>query len=149
MATLSSDLIWEITRGNSSTLVKRAQSGGVSFSRDTFNLRNKYSRKYEGLVADKAISVQPGQDGGIVVLTKKADKANKPASHIQVSSVPAKRSARKTYAGVINQTAGRNYRSDLRTDAVARASSIRKSQKPVKESPPKKARGKKAQKSEA
>ncbi|KAF1957421.1 ribosomal protein L28e [Byssothecium circinans] len=149
MATLSSDLIWEITRGNSSTLVKRAQAGGVSFSRDKLNLRNKYSRKYEGLVADKAIGVQPGEDGGVVVLTKKADKANKPASHIQVSNIPAKRSTRKTYAGIINSTAGRNYRSDLRKDAVARAAAIRKSQKPVKASPPAKVRGRKAQKTEA
>lgn len=65
MATLSSDLIWEITRecddavenrrdgstidedagGHSATLVKRKEAGGVQFSRDKLNLRNKYSRK--------------------------------------------------------------------------------------------------------
>jgi hypothetical protein len=45
MATLSSDLIWEVTRGNSSTLVKRKQAGGVQFSKDPLNLRNQYSRK--------------------------------------------------------------------------------------------------------
>merc|ERR1712029_1193127 len=149
MATFSSDLIWEITRGNSATLVKRAQSGGVSFSRDQFNLKNQYSRKYEGLVADKAIGVQPGQEGGVVVLTKKADKAHQPAAQIQTANVPAKRSTRKTYAGIINSTAGRNYRSDLRSDAVARASAIRKSQKPVKADQPAKLRGSKKAKAEA
>ena len=48
MATLSSDLLWEVNRGlggTSSTLVKRKQAGGVQFSRDQLNLRNKYSRK--------------------------------------------------------------------------------------------------------
>jgi len=51
-------------------MVKRAQTGGVSFSRDPLNLKNQYNRKvrtrsafplkqfansrqYEGLVADK------------------------------------------------------------------------------------------------
>lgn len=51
MATLSSDLIWEVTKQQgSSTLVKRAQSGGVSFSRDPLNLRNQYSRKVRSFV---------------------------------------------------------------------------------------------------
>lgn len=31
--------------GNSSTLVKRKQAGGVQFSRDKLNLRNQYRRK--------------------------------------------------------------------------------------------------------
>lgn len=50
-ATISHDLAWTITKGNSSTLVKRAN--GVQFSRDPLNLRNVYSRKNEGLIADK------------------------------------------------------------------------------------------------
>lgn len=33
------------TGGNSSTLVKRKQAGGVSFSRDPLNLKNQYNRK--------------------------------------------------------------------------------------------------------
>ncbi|KAJ4302727.1 hypothetical protein N0V90_001617 [Kalmusia sp. IMI 367209] len=144
MATLSSDLIWEITRGNSSTLVKRTQAGGVQFSRDPLNLTGSYSRKYEGLVDDRAIGVQPGEEGGIVLLTKKAGKGHQPASHIQQSSIPASRSTRKTYSAIVKSTANRNYRTDLRKDAVARASAIRKSQKPVKETKPQKPRGAKA-----
>jgi large subunit ribosomal protein L28e len=144
MATLSSDLIWELTRGTSSTLVKRKQAGGVSFSRDPFNLRNQYSRKFEGLVADKAIGIQAGEDGGVTVLIKKAGKANSPASAIQKSTIPASRSTRKTYSAIVNQTTKRSYRPDLRQAAVARASAIRKSQKPVKEQKPAKPRGAKA-----
>ena len=46
---------------------------------------------------------------------------------------------------IVNSTTKRNYRPDLRQDAVAKASAIRRSQKPVKESKPAKARGAKAQ----
>jgi len=50
----------------------------------------------------------------------------------------------RTYSTIVKSTANRNYRTDLRKDAVARASAIRKSQKPVKESKPAKLRGAKA-----
>lgn len=57
----------------------------------------KYYRisRTELISTEQAIGVQPGEDGGVVLLTKKADKANKPASHIQQSTIPAKRSSRK------------------------------------------------------
>ncbi|KAF2652120.1 ribosomal protein L28e [Lophiostoma macrostomum CBS 122681] len=145
MATLSSDLIWEVTRGNSSTLVKRKQAGGVQFSKDPLNLRNQYSRKYEGLVADKAIGILPAENGGITLITKKADKQHTPASALQKSTISSKRSTRKTYSSIVKSTTKKGYRPDLRKDAVARASAIRKSQQPVKEDKPAKLRGKKAQ----
>lgn len=50
-ATISHDLAWTITKGHSATLVKRAN--GVQFSRDPLNLRNVYSRKNEGQIANK------------------------------------------------------------------------------------------------
>lgn len=51
--------------------------------------------------------------------------------------------------GIANNVAKNGYRGDLRQAAVARASAIRKSQKPVKESPEKKLRGSKAKKAAA
>lgn len=48
--------------------------------------------------------------------------------------------------GIANYTAKNNYRADLRGDAIARASAIKLSQKPKKETPEKKARGAKAKK---
>ncbi|OCL10031.1 ribosomal protein L28e [Glonium stellatum] len=143
---ISSDLIWEITRGHSSTLVKRKGAGGVQFSRDPLNLKNKYTRKYEGFVNDKAIGIRTGENGGVVLMTKKADKAHKPASSLQTSTFGSSTSTRKTYRSIANSTAKRSYRPDLRADAVARASAIRKSQKPVKADRPTKARGAKAKK---
>jgi large subunit ribosomal protein L28e len=51
---------------------------------------------------------------------------------------------RRTYSAIVNSTTKRNYRADLRKDAVAKASAIRRSQRAVKESKPTKVRGAKA-----
>jgi hypothetical protein len=50
----------------------------------------------------------------------------------------------RTYTAIVNSTTKRNYRPDLRQDAVARASAIRKSQRAVKADKPTKTRGAKA-----
>ncbi|KAL6703125.1 hypothetical protein ACN47E_010187 [Coniothyrium glycines] len=141
--TISHDLAWEVTKGHSATLVKRPN--GVQFSRDPLNLKNLYSRKYEGQIANKAIGILPGKEGGVTLLIKKADKHHQPATSIQTTTFGPSRSTRKTYAGIVNSTTKRNYRPDLRQDAVARASAIRKSQKTVKADKQKKLRGKKAE----
>ena len=52
----------------------------------------------------------------------------------------------RTYKGIVNYTAKQGYRADLRQEAVARASAIRQSQRPKKESPEKKVRGARAKK---
>ncbi|KAH7390504.1 ribosomal L28e protein family-domain-containing protein [Pyrenochaeta sp. MPI-SDFR-AT-0127] len=147
MATvLSQDLAWEVTKGRSATLVKRAN--GVNFSRDPLNLRNLYSRKNEGSIANKAIGVIPGKEGGVTLLIKKSDKHHQPATSVQTTTFGPQRSTRKTYAAIVNSTTKRNYRPDLRKDAVARASAIRKSQKPVKADKQSKVRGAKARAAE-
>lgn len=51
---VSSDLLWAITRNNSSFIVKRGVGNGrVIFSREPLNLVNKHSHKYSGLVNEK------------------------------------------------------------------------------------------------
>lgn len=68
-----------------------------------------------------------------------ADTAHtRPPEHPQLTRF------RRLYSAVVNSTAKRNYRPDLRQDAVARASAIRKAAKPVKASPASKLRGAKA-----
>ncbi|KAH6622071.1 ribosomal L28e protein family-domain-containing protein [Boeremia exigua] len=141
-ATISHDLAWTITKGHSATLVKRAN--GVQFSRDPLNLRNIYSRKNEGQIANKAIGVVATENGGIQLLTKKADRHHQPISSTQTTTFGAKKGSRKLYSAIVNSTTKRNYRPDLRKDAVARASAIRKAGKPVKASPASKLRGAKA-----
>jgi len=150
-ATVSSDLIWEIARNQNAFLVKRAQSGNVRFSRDPFNLLNVHSRKHAGFVNAKAVSVLPaeGDKGGVTLVTKKQQHTQKPLASAHKTTFGGNKPARKTYRAVANSTAKSGYRSDLRETAVARASAIRKSQKPVKESPEVKLRGAKAKKAAA
>lgn len=52
----------------------------------------------------------------------------------------------RIYKGIANNTAKNGYRADLREEAVARASAIRQSQRPKKDTPPAKVRGAKAKK---
>ncbi|ORX92293.1 ribosomal L28e/Mak16 [Clohesyomyces aquaticus] len=147
MATLSSDLIWEITRGTSSTLVKRKQAGGQQFSRDALNLKNSYRRKYEGMVSNKSVGIKAGEDGSVILLTKKPGKENQPSAQIQSTTFGSKKSSRKTYSAIANST--HKYRPDLLKEAVVRASAIRKTSKPVKKDQPTKLRGAKAKAAKA
>ncbi|KAK6349725.1 hypothetical protein TWF696_006004 [Orbilia brochopaga] len=138
------DLLWEITRNNTSFLVKRKTAGGIKLSRDPLNLRNVHSRKHSGAVNDQAIGVVPSDKGGISLLTKKKSGAT-----ITHSYKPSKTS-RKSYLHIVNSTAKKGYRPDLRGDAVARASAlIRSYRKPVKQTPEAQPRGAKAKKNAA
>ncbi|BDD56488.1 hypothetical protein MPDQ_006424 [Monascus purpureus] len=143
---VSNDLVWLITRSQSSYLVKRKTGGGVQFSRDPLNLQNKHSFKYAGYANDKAIGVQPTENGGVAVTTKKASNKQQPAKNTVTVTWGPNSSTRKIYKGVADKTAKNGYRADLREDAVARVSAIRQSQQPKKDTPPKKLRGSQAKK---
>ncbi|KAL8359833.1 hypothetical protein RB601_007594 [Gaeumannomyces tritici] len=138
MSNVSADLIWEVVRSQNAFLEKRKTGGGIQFSRDPMNLVNKHSRK--------AIGVQAGEKGAVVVTSKKADAANKPASQLSSVAHSGNKNARSTYKAVANRTAKSGYRPDLRQAAVARASAIRKSQRTPKAEPEKKLRGNAAKK---
>ncbi|CCU76645.1 60S ribosomal protein L28 [Blumeria hordei DH14] len=143
---VSADLIWEIVRPQNSFLVKRASSGGIQFSRDPLNLKNVHSRKYAGFVNDKAVGILPseGDKGGVTLVTKKPKHSQKPASALAKTTFGGHKSTRKTYKGVVNTTVKFGYRSDLRVEAIARASALRQAQKPKKNAPEAKLRGAKA-----
>ena len=55
----------------------------------------------------------------------------------------------RTYKSIASITAKSGYRPDLRSFAIARASGIRQSQRPKKDTPEKKIRGAKAKKAAA
>ncbi|KAG7007950.1 trafficking protein particle complex subunit 6b [Physcia stellaris] len=169
---VSSDLVWECCRQNNAYLVKRKTAGGIQFSRDPYNLMNKHSRKvcvrwvrqqqgsteltstpvdltnkYIGLpfvVGCQAIGILPAEKGGVTLITKKTKHLNRPASNKNEVTFSGQKSGPSIYKGVVNSTAKQGYRADLRQEAVARASAIRKSQQPKKEAPEKKLRGAKA-----
>ncbi|KAK3117563.1 hypothetical protein LTR53_000989 [Teratosphaeriaceae sp. CCFEE 6253] len=144
---LSSDLIWECTRKQNAFLVKRKQGGGAQFSRDPLNLVNKHSRKYAGYCNAQAIGIK-ADDNTVELKTKLPNRINKPASQYQISSFSASTPSRKLYMSVVNSTAKKGYRSDLRAEAVARASAIKLSQGDKKDRAAAKPRGAKARKAQ-
>ncbi|KIW56949.1 hypothetical protein PV05_05560 [Exophiala xenobiotica] len=146
---ISGDLIWELVRSNNAYLVKRSSAGGVQFSRDPFNLTNKHSRKHEGFVNDKAVSVQPNEKGGVTLMTKKSEKSNTPKAAYNTHPYSKTTSNRKIYKNIADAVGKKSYRGDLNQDAVARASAIKNSQRPKKDVPEKKPRGLKGAKQEA
>ncbi|KAJ5504684.1 hypothetical protein N7463_007558 [Penicillium fimorum] len=136
---ISNDLIWQITRNQNSYLVNRNSGGGFQFSRDPLNLVNKHSYKAVGVQAT---------ENGVAVTTKKPSNPNQPGQNLVTVTYGPKTSTRKIYKGVADRTAKNNYRADLREEAVARVSAVRRSQLPKKDTPAKKARGSKANKAE-
>lgn len=144
LSNVSSDLVWEIVRNNNSFLVKRNQAGGVQLSRDPLNLANKNSRKHAGFVNEKAVGISAEGDKGVQVISKKATAVHQPGKAGVKRTFGSHN--RKTYKNIANSTAKSGYRPDLREAAVARASAIRKSQRPVKAEPEKKLRGNAAKK---
>jgi len=93
----------------------------------------------------QAVGIQPasGEKGGVTLITKKGSAVQKPNQAISTTFNGGK-STRKTYKAVANAVAKSGYRGDLRAAAVARASAIRRSQRPVKASPVNAPRGVKA-----
>ncbi|KAK1149952.1 hypothetical protein N8T08_003508 [Aspergillus melleus] len=143
---VSSDLVWQITRNQNSFLVKRNSGGGSQFSRDPLNLQNKHSFKYAGYANTKAIGVQASGSNGVSVITKKPSNPQQPGKNIVTVNYGPGASNRKIYKGVASKTAKNGYRGDIREDAVARVSAIRRAQKAKKETPARKPRGAQAKK---
>ncbi|RJE21252.1 60S ribosomal protein L28 [Aspergillus sclerotialis] len=146
MAAISNDLVWQITRNQNAFLVKRRSGGGSQFSNDPMNLVNKHSYKNAGYANNKAVGVQATENGGVVVLTKKPSNPQQPGKNLVSVTYGPNASSRKIYKGVADKTAKNGYRADLREDAVARVSAIRRAQRPKKDAPAKKLRGAQAKK---
>ncbi|CAG7941100.1 unnamed protein product [Penicillium nalgiovense] len=144
---ISNDLVWQITRNQNAFLVNRNSGGGFQFSRDPLNLLNKHSYKYAGYANNKAVGVQ-ATENGVAVTTKKPSNPQQPAQNLVTVTYGPSTSNRKIYKGVADKTAKNNYRADLREEAVARVSAVRRSQLPKKDTPAQKPRGSKARKAE-
>ncbi|CAP80103.1 hypothetical protein N7519_007642 [Penicillium mononematosum] len=144
---ISNDLVWQITRNQNAFLVNRNSGGGFQFSRDPLNLLNKHSYKYAGYANNKAVGVQ-ATENGVAVTTKKPSNPQQPAQNLVTVTYGPSTSNRKIYKGVADKTAKNNYRADLREEAVARVSAVRRSQLPKKDTPAQKPRGAKARKAE-
>ena len=92
-----------------------------------------------------AIAIQP-EDNTVSLKTKLPKRAHQPAKGTHSASFNASTPSRKLYKSVVNSTAKKGYRSDLRAEAVARASAVKQSQRDNKKSHETKLRGAKARK---
>lgn len=75
---------------------------------------------------------------------KRPGKTTTPAKSLNVTEFAPGTSSRRTARGVVNKTARNGYRPDLRAEAVARASAIKRSQKSERKVREQKPRGAKA-----
>ncbi|KAJ3188066.1 hypothetical protein HK101_009236 [Irineochytrium annulatum] len=132
---MSADLVWMLTRNNSSFLVKR---NGVQFSREKGNLLNKNSFKYSGVANAKTVDVSAAPKGVVISLRKKGVPASKPGKSVQTATI-SKGSRRSINKSVKNMA--KNYRADLTHAALARVGRIIESQKAPKPQKVRKARG--------
>jgi len=123
-------------------------------------------RREADIVQAVGISPAEGDKGGVTLITKKTKHPQRPGSSVNKVTFGGSKTTRKcvhltefimqqvlifyrTYKGIVSSTAKSGYRSDLRAEAVARASAIRLSQTPKKDAPEKKLRGSKAKKAAA
>lgn len=96
----------------------------------------------------QAIGINADSPNTIGLTTKLSARANKPAKSQQTASFSANTPSRKLFKSVVNTTAKRGYRADLRAAAVARASAVKLSQQQKKERAASKPRGAAAKKAE-
>lgn len=126
-ANVSNDLIWELTKKNTKYLVRFQ---GTEFSKDPLNVTHKNSKNLSGLVNERAVGITE-KDGKIIVSTKVAKNANKPAKAVHVQAFNEYKPARKTALAVANTVKG--YRDDLRVVSVKAASQYSRAKKSKKE----------------
>merc|ERR1712176_1123046 len=80
---MSSDLIWQLVRGNSCFLVKK---GGRVFTTEPNNLLQINSPKYSGLSNKKVLGVDAA-DKGVTVTTTKRQTSRNPNKHLVKTSL--------------------------------------------------------------
>jgi large subunit ribosomal protein L28e len=135
MAEVSNDLIWAISRSNSSYLVKRKAAGGLQFSQDPLNVTGDYTLTHSGFANSKAVGVVKGKDGNIQFLSKVQKNSHNPSKSVSVTTFKPYKSQRAVAAAVAKSTRG--YRNDLVKAAVVKASALTRTVKAKKVYPPK------------
>lgn len=124
----SSDLQWELLRQtNNRFLLKRS---GLTFSTEPGNLLNLHSKKYSGLVNEKAIHVGfPTKDTASVAVSYKTKRSH----YSKPSEFSVKKGYKGSHAAVDKYAKDTLYRVDLACATKARISAVIRAQKPKKE----------------
>lgn len=116
---VSPDLIWAVTKKNSSFLVKR---NGHQLSCEPGNLASLNSFKYSGLANPKTVDVRQSGKGAVLVV-KTAKNAKSPAKSTQVVALN-KNDLKRSYNTVSALVEKNFYRRDLAKTALARVAKL-------------------------
>ncbi|KAI8907219.1 ribosomal protein L28e [Gorgonomyces haynaldii] len=130
---MSQDLIWLLTRNNTSFLVKR---NGVQLTSEPGNVFNVHAQEFSGLATKKPVNIAAGSKGAVLTIkNQKID--NKPkAAAVKVALSKDARKSKRSVGNIL-----RAYRPELAEAAQYRVARIFASQYPVKAQKPKKTRG--------
>merc|ERR1712126_38443 len=124
MAQISPSLVWAVRRDNHAQIMKRPNCR--TFSKEAFNLKKLHSPKYNGFINPSAVDVVPNKGKGVVVCQKLKRNYFKPGASIRRR--PQNCSARKAFLHIRKLTLKQKCRPDLEMTALARASTIIRSQ---------------------
>ena len=134
---MSSNLVWQVVRNNSSFLVKNSKHDGAVLTKEPLNLTQKNSFKYSGLASRSPVGLTKGEKGGVVLTTATKANQNKPAKRLV--SVTLNRDARRSARSITNTLNAGKYRPDLKSAALKRLSAL--TRKPAPEPRKRPARG--------
>lgn len=124
---VSRDLLWILTNNNNAQMFKQR---GIRqrFSRDPLNPKGVQSFRNAGSLQNRAVTIQPDPSGKGVVLVHK-NRSNKRSPAKSTTRISLRRSAGKTIQTIKRFVNGKQYRKDLKTVLLRRASAILASQK--------------------
>merc|ERR1712121_247629 len=103
----SADLSWLIIRNSSSFLLKRNRQ---NFSLEPNNLKGRNSYRYNGLIHNKTVGVEPAKGGKGVVLVTKKGTGRHPVKNF--NHVELKRDSRRTFRAIRKITRKSGYRKE-------------------------------------
>ncbi|KAH8088018.1 ribosomal L28e/Mak16 [Filobasidium floriforme] len=126
---MSSDLTWLLVRSNSSFIVKK-RAPDVILSREPGNLLNIHAQALSPLANDKSIGVD-AHENGVAIVTRDATKNPRGVAK-SMKTVNLKRGTSARKAASIASNAASKTRPDLRSAAVARATTLVKNTKAPK-----------------
>lgn len=148
MVNVPDQLLWELTRRNSSFLRKKngqtKRSGTITFSTEPGNVKSLNLFKYSGLANSKVMDIVCTSDNRAQLITKVASKAASRPSKTYVRT-NVNKDFRRAEKIILGQTADVFYRPDLKAAALAKYTKVyqanRRAKGITKPVPVKKGRG--------
>lgn len=148
MVNVPDQLLWEVTRKNSSFLRKKNgqsnRSGMIKLSAEPGNLKSLHLLQYSSLANSKVINVVCTSDNKAQLITKAASKCDSKPSKTYVKTFVNK-DFRRSEKIIVGQTANVFYRPDLKAAVLAKYTKVyqanRRAKGITKPIPVKKGRG--------